>query len=151
MGMDVFGKNKDSEVGSYFRRNVWGWRPLAEMVTEMFPDLTAGCKYWQSNDGDGLDAAGSVALAKAINEAIADGRIAKYVRERDARLKALSKVECKICGGTGRRLWPDGVKECNACHGDKVVEPYDKWYSLDENDAKEFAAFLAECGGFEIC
>ena len=32
MGMDVFGKNPTSEVGKYFRRNVWHWRRLADLV-----------------------------------------------------------------------------------------------------------------------
>ena len=34
MGMDVYG-NKN---GAYFRRNIWGWRPLAELDCKLEPD-----------------------------------------------------------------------------------------------------------------
>lgn len=151
MGMDVFGKDARSKTGEYFRRNVWGWRPLADMVTELFPAETAGCQYWHSNDGDGLDAAESETLAAAIEAAIADGRIAAYIKERDERIAALPMQQCQTCGGKGTRLWADGEKPCNSCHGEKKVKAWDTWYHLDLDDAKEFAAFLKDCGGFKIC
>ena len=55
MGMDVIGKNPKNETGEYFRNNVWGWGPLATYVCQVAPEITAKCKYWQSNDGDGLN------------------------------------------------------------------------------------------------
>ena len=32
MGMDVFGNNPTSKVGSHFRNTDWAWPPLAEYV-----------------------------------------------------------------------------------------------------------------------
>ena len=52
MGMDVYGKAPTAEVGEYFRRNVWGWRPLWDMCLDLFPELTEKVEYGHSNDGD---------------------------------------------------------------------------------------------------
>ena len=40
MGMDVYGKNQTSEKGSYFRNNVWWWRPLWNYCEELHGDIT---------------------------------------------------------------------------------------------------------------
>ena len=56
MGMDIYGRKPENEVGEYFRRNVWGWRPLHFM--SQFVMHREGLKYdtdgWGSNDGNGL-------------------------------------------------------------------------------------------------
>ena len=63
MGMDIYGDAPTAPEGEYFRRNVSGWIPFAELVTTLCPDEAAPCRHWGSNDGDGLDAAGAAALA----------------------------------------------------------------------------------------
>ena len=68
MGMDVYGKNPENESGEYFRNNVWWWRPLAEYVCSIAPDITKHCEYWQTNDGDGLNEAHSIQLAEKIKD-----------------------------------------------------------------------------------
>lgn len=170
MGMDVHGKAPSAPVGEYFRRNVWGWRPLAAMLTEMFPALTAGCTSWYSNDSDGLDSAQSIALADAVDAAIKDGRIKSYVDSRDKALAKLRDEPCKFCNGSGRRS--DQVAKhmgmttkiidkpghprfgqkgwCNGCEGIGHIRPSETWYHLDEADAHEFSAFIRASGGFEI-
>jgi hypothetical protein len=40
---------------------------------------------------------------------------------------------------------------CNACQGVGKEENWNTNYFLEEDDIKEFAEFLADCGGFEIC
>lgn len=66
MGMDVYGIAPASEAGKYFRNTVWSWRPLATFLCERYPEETAGCSYWQSNDADGLDADTSRKLAERL-------------------------------------------------------------------------------------
>ncbi len=176
MGMDVYGKNPRSATGEYFRRNVWGWRPLAEFIRANAPDEAAGCKYWHSNDGDGLDDLGATALALKLYRLFEDGAARDWITERDAALAALPDEPCKHCNGTGIRSdetavklgWPLKVVEatdangrpnpragqigsCNACGGRGSAKPFATSYHLEERDVTEFAAFLAECGGFEIC
>lgn len=171
MGMDVHGLEPRSETGSYFRRNVWHWRPLAELVCTMAPDVCAACTHWQSNDGDGLDAESALALASELKAAQADGRIKAYIAIRDALLQALPRVTCRHCEGTGIRSDEIGVKygmplevitepghprhgetgTCNACNGIGSSPAFETHYFLDERDVAEFTAFLEDCGGFVIC
>jgi hypothetical protein len=103
MGMDVYGNKPSSKVGEYFRRNVWGWRPLADYALEVAPNVAGKCQYWHSNDGRGLGKTDSLALAKELRAALADGRAAKYVADRDVQIAAIPREPCQYCGGTGVR------------------------------------------------
>lgn len=171
MGMDVYGNN-----GGYFRRNVWSWHPLAELVCDLAPDETEGCTDWHTNDGDGLGAEASVLLANRLQSLIDDGTVERYVKDRDARLAALRDKSCIFCSGTGIRRYAVGVKmgkpkrvigertdasdnnpklgetgSCNGCNGKGHVRPGDCLYFVELADVIEFVAFLRESGGFEIC
>jgi hypothetical protein len=55
MGMDVIGRKPRTQEGEWFRINAWWWHPLADYCQQVATDVAAGCKYWHSNDGDGLD------------------------------------------------------------------------------------------------
>ena len=58
MGFDIFGVNPTTEEGKYFRNTVWWWHPLAGYILDVAPkEIISKCTYWNSNDGDGLDAA----------------------------------------------------------------------------------------------
>lgn len=156
MGMDVFGKSATSEVGEYFRRNVWGWRPLWQYVEDTHSDLARLVEYPQSNDGDGLDAEASEELARRLRNDLLDGTAEDYVTARTLLLDAMPDLVCEICEGTGQR--PDGLygvewkeKGCNGCNGTGSKRPWDTYYDLDVDDIKEFADFLESCGGFSIC
>lgn len=157
MGMDVMGRNATSEVGSYFRRNVWGWRPLWNYVADMHADIAAKVEHGHSNDGDGLDAADSYELGLKLYNDIADGAAARYVAERDETIAAMPSKPCEYCGATGVRTDAVGVemgmdkkKWCNACDGKGSVRPWEASYSLTVEDVREFADFLVDCGGFNI-
>lgn len=160
MGMDVYGKNE----GAYFRRSVWGWRPLADYVLSEHADLAAGCAYWHSNDGDGLDEAGALALAAALRADVESGAAAAYITARDARIAALPQQPCNICQGRGTRtredderllgagaaIAPEGGMKCNGCNGVGYVADWETHYPLDVDDLRDFARFLETSGGFAI-
>lgn len=171
MGMDVIGKNTDSEVGGYFRRNVWGWRPLWHYVEVTHNDLASKVEYAQSNDGDGLNAEDSAELARRLKADLASGEADRYISERNEWLATLPRTTCDLCEGTGirtdevgkehgmpeRELEPE-VKVvtgrthgyCNACSGYGDQPNWETHYWLDRTDLEDFANFLEECGGFEI-
>jgi hypothetical protein len=172
MGMDVYGKNPTNEIGQYFRRNVWGWRPLWQYVEDTHPEIAELVKYPQSNDGDGLNATNSKKLAKALREDLALGRAVEYVEQRNKYLAGLERPTCDLCEGTGIRSDKVGVDNgmperelspemailtgrthgyCNACGGEGKTDSWETNYYLDLDDISEFADFLANCGGFEIC
>ena len=158
MGMDVCGRKPTSDEGEYFRNNVWWWRPLADYCVRIAPDIAAQCKYWQSNDGDGLDERNSLALADLLQAEIDSGRCASFARVRESGLELLPNECCEACEGTGTRKPPPeygagdlltGVK-CNGCNGEGVREPWARAYQFDVENVRHFVGFLRCCGGFEI-
>jgi len=176
MGMDVYGRAPTSEAGAYFRRNVWGWHPLAELVCALAPRITAGCTNWHSNDADGLNGEASRKLAMALRRAIRSGRAAKLVALRDIEIAALPDQTCTLCNGTGIRdddlgrrggqpqqvigadtcAGPDHPRLgqrgwCNGCDGRGARPAFAKHYTCTVDDIAQFASFLETCGGFEIC
>lgn len=172
MGMDVYGKNPANEAGSYFRRNVWGWHPLWGYVEDTYPEIAELVENAHSNDGDGLNAEDSLKLAKLLMSDFTSGKAEEYVAERNQALSELPFEECRICEGTGIRTdelgvqsgWPERELpadiaiivgrtkgSCNACGGVGKQENWATNYYLESDDVKEFAEFLENCGGFEIC
>lgn len=172
MGMDVYGKEPATEKGTYFRRNVWGWRPLWQYVEDNHPEIAELVKYAQSNDGDGLNKAKSLQLAKLLNEDVISGKTKEYVQSRNEYLANLPLLDCELCGATGIRTDEIGIQNgmperelspehaslygrtkgyCNGCGGAGKKEDWQTSYYLDESDVVEFAEFLEHCGGFEIC
>lgn len=176
MGFDCIGKKPTAEIGQYFQRNVWWWRPLAEFIQAKVPDIAHHCQYWQSNDGDGLTSRRAVLLADRLDVLFADGTAARYVADRDARLSALPRVKCKFCNGTGIRTddvgesqgmsgkkveaGPDDEQDnprlglkgwCNGCNGWGTTKDMECWYYMLADDVKEFADFARHSGGFKIC
>ncbi len=157
MGMDVYGRNPSGKEGEYFRNNVWWWRPLADICQSLAPKICANCKHWQSNDGDGLDAADAAALASVLETRIDDGTLDKLIAERDAYIEALPDEPCSLCEGAGRRSDELAIehgwdkKPCNACKGSGTQRPFETHYPQDVENVREFATFLKASGGFRIC
>lgn len=172
MGMDVSGKNPSTEAGKYFRNNAWWWRPLADYCCEVAPEITAKCEYWQSNDGDGLNASDSRKLADVLDQEIKSGRTAAYAAIRDAEHNALGDEPCQYCNATGvrndrvaaengfltRQIPVDAPNHpragqigwCNACDGKGRIRPTTTWYHFSVENVQEFVEFLRGSGGFQI-
>lgn len=47
--------------------------------------------------------------------------------------------------------WIEETKECNGCGGTGGQQHFAKSYPFDKKNVREFATFLANCGGFQIC
>lgn len=162
MGMDVYGKNPKSKTGEYFRNNVWWWRRLWDYCCEIGngiinDDLKSMGHF---NDGAGLDEAGSLELAKRLQEKIDNGETKKTENEYNAFIEALPDEKCTFCNGTGKRrdkvgaadiAWQEKCGGCNACGGKGTVRPNVAVYPFAVENVQEFADFLKDCGGFEIC
>jgi len=156
MGMDVYGRKPKSEVGEYFRRNVWGWHPLWEYCSSVHLDIV-GEKIAEAghyNSGEGLGLQKSVKLAKALKEDIRSGIALEYIQLRDKFLVELPDEDCEYCDENGNRTWTEDAKQvvkvCNACSGKKKVRPFSTHYHLDLEDIQQFAEFLENSGGFNI-
>jgi hypothetical protein len=164
MGYDIHGAKPTAPEGVYFRRSIWAWPPLTALCRELAPDITSNCKYWTSNDGDGLDADAAAQLAERLQQLIADGTIADYVTQFRAMLARLPDVACEACEGRGRisravvktvdalpgPLDSNGDIICLPCAGAGHRCPFMAYRPLDEEDVEEWARFLRSCGGFCI-
>lgn len=172
MGMDVYGVKPATDKGDHFRNNVWWWRPLWEFCEYAAPHLTKQVKNAQTNDGDGLDAEDSVALATVLTTLIASGAVEEYEIERNEKLGRIPRHTCNLCEGTGVRVDAVGVSMgmptkvldearavflgrlagwCNACDGEGTKEDIELSYRFTVGNVSMFAEFLQHCGGFKIC
>ncbi len=162
MGMDIYGQNPTSEVGEYFRNNVWWWRPLWEYCDSVAPEVCNRVVYAQSNDGDGLDSEGALELANILTIHINSGLTKKYETEYREYLDSIPKERCELCNGDPRGAlvmphWVDYVEgettyryPCNGCRGAGKVNSWQANYPFSEENVIEFRDFLLNSGGFEI-
>lgn len=171
MGMDVFGKNPVSETGSYFRNNVWWWRPLWDYCLELHDDLAGKVENGHMNDGDGLDAYEASLLADRLFSDLETGVTADYEKRRNEHLASLPRKTCGFCDGTGIRRDEVGIKNghperelepdlaillgrthgwCNACGGEGMVDDWEANYGFSQDNVRAFAEFLKDSGGFQI-
>lgn len=153
MGMDVYGQN-----GEYFRSSIWSWRPLAEYVCDLAPELTNKGHGWQTNDGHGLNAKDAIKLAKLLEAELSSGGTERYEAIYKSRQLSAPKDPCLICEATGiRQPIPlrgagdskTGIK-CNGCDGEGYRDAWLLSYPFQVSHVREFAAFLRTCGGFKI-
>jgi hypothetical protein len=168
--MDVIGRAPETEAGKYFRNNLWWWRPLWDYCLQIAPDLVADVEG-HTNDGDGLDRDGALALARILRGQLAEGLVDVYASEFRAWKASLKRTACDLCNSTGVRTDPIGVQAgmpdkeledslailvgrdrgwCNACNGEGTREHFSLAYHFERDNVEAFAAFLEGCGGFNI-
>jgi hypothetical protein len=159
MAMDIVGKGPRSEAGKRFCNNVWVWRPLASYCCDVAPEIAQECEHWQTNQGDGLDDAGAVALANVLEREIESGRTASHERRFRQEQEIAPNEPCQICAATGIRLPVphagagdpnNGGFRCNGCEGAGYVRARIASYGFSVENVKQFASFLRDSGGFEI-
>jgi len=158
MGFDLNGIKPNAEVGIYFRNNCWWWRPLAEYVCCTCEDLflPGETEYWQSNDGQIVSAETSIKIAERLKSLLASGAVKRYAQKYENDRKAIPKLTCQYCSGTGDRPdleppeWKAKCNGCNACNGTGKVNDHITDYPFSEENVKEFADFCESSGGFEI-
>ena len=159
MGMDIYGTKPSGKRGEYFGNNAESWGPLAAYCQQVAPEITSACRYWYSNDYDGLDAAGALALAEMLQEEINAKRTDTYALRYASAQSMMPNEPCNMCSGTGVRVplphrGADNLKKagirCDSCEGAGYVRPLACHCSFSTENVADFAAFLRESGGFEI-
>ena len=172
MGMDVYGKNPASEVGEYYRQSIWGWHPLWNYVESFHPEFAEQVENAHTNDGDGLEAEPSRQLSLCLKQDLLTGLAKARLDEWEKEKAELPDEPCEYCNSTGIRTDKVGVEHgmdkkelsaeesalygrrigsCNGCNGKGSKRPFVTAYGIELDDIREFADFLADCGGFEIC
>jgi hypothetical protein len=170
MGVNVYDRKKNSDLS--FDRNWWYWRPLWAYVQEVAGDLVANIDG-DYNSGEGFEnAEQSKELAKKLRASVDSGYALAWQNKRQAELDQIPNLPCEVCHATGIRTDAVGVHYgmpwqelnaenaekfgrprgyCNGCQGSGEKEPSEKWYVFDAEDVAEFAEFLENCEGFQIC
>jgi hypothetical protein len=154
MGMTVVGLSPLSEQGKFFYHGVWHWHPLWEYCEHVAPDLIPADNLGYSNDGWGLNERDALALADRLNKALASGETQIYEEGYKILLETLPPESCEFCGGTEHRApLPDhgpGLLHCSHCGGTGTVANFKTNFSFTVENVRQFAAFLRDCGGFQI-
>ena len=172
MGMDVYGKNAQSETGEYFRNNVWFWHPLWDYCLNLHDDIVGDPEgEGHTNSGFSLDSEQALALGNRLLNDIEEGVTEDYRLAYYAKLAELPRTDCPHCDATGTRSDAIGVEMgmptreldeatailvgrthgwCNACDGVGTQEPWLANYPFQVENVKEFAHFCIASGGFEI-
>ena len=112
---------QQANPGTYFRNNVWWWRPLWDYCHYVAPELIDN-ELWKEghhNGGEGLDDKGAKELCILLIKSFENGKFEEF--------KALN-IERNDTG-------EEGIPE----------------YPFDCDNVMEFAQFSMQSGGFKIC
>ncbi|CAN7470100.1 hypothetical protein [Mesorhizobium sp. LjNodule214] len=171
MSYDINGRRPDARAGERFEHR-GNWETIVNCVRRLVPAETHAYENWHFNNGDGLDAELSIALADRLERCLAEGVVESYVAERDAYLAQHPRRECHVCDGTGIRCdeagrkagYPDRIVAdepkgnpragkvgwCDRCDGWGTLKEYGSYRDLYVSDVREFIEFLRHSGGFAI-
>lgn len=129
MGMDVFGKNPDAEVGEYWRSSIWSWPSVLDGIAAtgvLDDDLILSMSF---NDGAGPDAAKAVELADALVTLADDPDLDRL--DEQGEVRRMPALMGKAFG------LPD-------------VQPQEDDAQLRQ-EWRRFAEFSRHSGGFQVC
>jgi len=139
--------------GAYFRNNVWWWRPLWDYVHAICEDVITE-EDWKSghhNDNHLIDEAKCEIISERLAHELALGKVTKYKEERQKFLDNLPNQPCSTCEGSGKGAhYSAGKDTCHTCKGTGEQEHFDKGYPFEEDNVREFEAFVRASGGFRI-
>ena len=139
--------------GTYFRNNVWYWRPLWDYVYALCDDVITedDHKSGHHNDRHLIDADKCEVIATRIAKELLNGGVTKFKEERQEYLDKLPLVKCHCCKGTGKGAhYSAGKPTCHVCEGTGEQEDGSTHYPFHEDNVREFHSFVKNCGGFEI-
>ena len=153
---EIYTDWQEENCGTYFRNNVWGWRPLWNFVTAMCNDFLTEKDIEQGyyNDGHKISKTKAGKIAKKLYNLIEKGDVEAYESAYKRNLASLEQIYCDICDATGKRQKPPetgaGDMECNGCNGTGKKDAWAKSYPFSVDNVRQFANFCANSGGFEI-
>jgi hypothetical protein len=141
MGFDLCGTAMNGEE-TYFRNNVWWWRPLWNYVCEVCDIDKETAERGCYNDGHLIDGNQARIMAEKLRREIAIGNTAKYAEEYRKEQKEMPDETCDICGGKGVRNDKIVQGKCNGCDGKGKRRPWATHYPFSVENVKEFCDFL---------
>lgn len=143
--------------GTYFRNNVWWWRPLWNYVCEVCEDVMSpeDMNAGGSNSGHKISEPTVDRMVEKLVVEIALDNHKKHEKAYMEEIKNLPEEDCTICDATGKRKEPPlsgaGDTHCNGCNGTGKKKAWESNYPFSAENVEEFVSFLSESGGIEIC
>ena len=160
-------KWEQENIGSYFRNNIWWWRPLADLILDKCSDLITHeqANEIHINSGRRFSKGTSIAIANRLQSLVDSGWIDKHKKEVDARIKIAKKhnekIEKKLDDlrvvitklRPNQNLAPNDYpfpynKRWEEIHNQK---DWGESYPFNKENVIEFIKFSKASGGFEIC
>lgn len=150
MGFDISGIKPKTEVGIYFRNNLWWWHPLWQYVCHYCVDILtpeqAGGGHW--NDGVEIQAWQVELIAERLQSLLASGEPRELEKRWKEAYALVPNVECPVCKGIG--LTEEELITCRCCNGKGIIKAEHDLSPFAESNVKEFADFCKDSGGFRI-
>ncbi|MFK4525725.1 hypothetical protein ABIF90_003706 [Bradyrhizobium japonicum] len=136
MGFDIVNSasNDQFPVGKYW------WVTLADYSRYIAPSVTAACRYWYTNNGDGLNADQAHKLGAELQRSVDDCTIYAYAQQ-------LFGVLCK------ERSVPDFVQFDQSDFTPREFPKHEqerRFVNEFVSEVQRFIEFLLACDGFEI-
>lgn len=133
MGMDVFGKAPKSEAGTYFRANIWSWRPIHELIEQANVLPQKIVENMGFNDGAGPDEQQALLLAAQL-ETMLEGM------DDEHEFMLSSEIDGPVAVMLAQ------FKD----QGVEIISPRGPVYSAGVDHVREFIQFCRDSGGFEV-
>ena len=122
MGFDIDGIKPKTEVGIYFRNNLYWWHPLWQYVCHYCDDILtpeqAEEGHW--NDGVEIQACQAELIAERLQSLLASGEPRELEKRWKEAYDLVPNIECPVCKGTG--LTEEELVTCGCCNGEGVIK-----------------------------
>lgn len=149
MGFDISGIKPKTEVGIYFRNNLYWWPPLWVYICHYCDDILtpgqAGEGHW--NDGVEIQAWQAELIAERLQRLLASGEPRELEKEWKEAYDLVPNIECPVCKGAGLT---EEELVCHCCNGEGLVKAEHDLSPFAESNVKAFADFCKDSGGFRI-
>jgi hypothetical protein len=161
---DLLEKFQDQK-GTYFRNNVWWWRPLADYVLRFTKVIEPkNQKTWQYNDSSVISKQDAEMISQQLDHLIKTGHTKKYKTEYEARrktleihnkkvMKELKDFEREVCFKLDKKnLAPADFPKKDHQMWNTIYKKrnIDADYPFSVDNVKEFSEFCKYSGGFTI-
>ena len=154
-----------SQSGTYFRNNVWWWRPLADYVlrfTKVIPEDKQ--ESWGYNDCTEISQQDAEMISQQLDHLIKSGHCKAYAdkfekqrikieKQNDKIEKELAEFEREVCFKLDKKnLAPNDFPEEDKKKWDSIYEKknFNGNYPFSVDNVKEFSEFCKNSGGFTI-
>jgi len=149
----------EKQSGTYFRSNVWYWRPVVEFFREYADDILTEDDFVGLSQNSGHTIVGEKfnLLKDRLKLAVEEGYALRWVQDYNGKIAQLPDEECHCCDGRGVLDSPPMFADmdtwngdCHVCNGSGVVQNFGRNYPGDIELLEEFNDFMQNNEGFEV-